>query len=100
VVACEDDTLLLRVLDRGPGFSEDMLAHFGQPYQSTKGKPGRGLGLFLSVNVARMLGGHIAARNRASGGAEVAVSLPLAALSLQERRRLDPRPVPAGRATA
>jgi two-component system sensor histidine kinase RegB len=100
VVACEDDTLLLRVLDRGPGFSEDMLAHFGQPYQSTKGKPGRGLGLFLSVNVARMLGGHITARNRTSGGAEVAVSLPLAALSLQERRRLDPRPVPAGRATA
>ena len=36
-----------------------MLANFGKPYYSTKGRPGSGLGLFLSVNVARTLGGTI-----------------------------------------
>lgn len=71
----------ITVSDNGPGFSDDMLERFGKPYQSSKGKPGRGLGLFLSVNVARTLGGSIEARNRPGGGAEVQVLLPLAALT-------------------
>jgi len=87
LASCEDDMLVLRVQDQGPGFAEDMLAHFGQPYQSTKNKPGRGLGLFLSVNVARLLGGRIMARNPAEGGAEVSVTLPLASLTLQKSER-------------
>lgn len=80
LAACNDDTLSLRVLDEGPGFPPEMLVQFGKPYQSSKGRPGGGLGLFLSVNVARTLGGRIVARNRPFGGAEVVVTLPLAAL--------------------
>ena len=75
-----DDTLELRVLDRGPGFPAATLERLGQPYQSTKRRPGSGLGLFLCVNVARALGGRIEARNRGGGGAEVTIRLPLAAL--------------------
>lgn len=77
---CQDEQLRLRVQDRGPGFPPEMLQRFGKPYQSSKGQPGRGLGLFLSVNVARMLGGSVQARNRAEGGAEVTITLPLASL--------------------
>jgi two-component system sensor histidine kinase RegB len=72
--------LHLQVLDRGPGFDAATLAHFGNPYQSSKGQPGRGLGLFLSVNVARSLGGRLEARNREGGGAAVTLSLPLSSL--------------------
>jgi two-component system sensor histidine kinase RegB len=60
----EHGTLILVVSDRGPGFAPAMLAQFGKPYQSTKGRPGGGLGLFLVVNVARTLGG---ASRRATG---------------------------------
>jgi len=81
---CEGGTLVLRVQDEGPGFPPAMLERFGKPYQSSKGRPGSGLGLFLSVNVARTLGGHIEASNRAGRGAEVVIRLPLAALSLTE----------------
>jgi two-component system sensor histidine kinase RegB len=80
LVGCGDDQLVLRVLDEGPGFPPEMLVQFGKPYQSSKGRPGGGMGLFLSVNVARTLGGRIDARNRPFGGAEVSVSLPLASL--------------------
>lgn len=83
-VLCEDDELILRVQDRGPGFAAEMLARLGQPYQSSKGRPGGGLGLFLSVNVARLLGGRLQARNRQGGGAEVTIRLPLAVLALPE----------------
>jgi two-component system sensor histidine kinase RegB len=79
----DEDTLTLLVQDRGPGFPPEMLERLGTPYQSSKGTPGRGLGLFLAVNVARTLGGRIAAHN-VSGGAEVTITLPLAALVPQE----------------
>jgi two-component system sensor histidine kinase RegB len=61
-----------------------MLKQFGKPYQSSKGRPGGGLGLFLVVNVARTLGGRVAVRNRPEGGAIVAITLPLAAVVLEE----------------
>jgi two-component system sensor histidine kinase RegB len=80
IAACDEDTLSLRVQDQGPGFQPQMLERIGKPYQSSKGKPGRGLGLFLSVNVARTLGGELRAHNRDGGGAEVLITLPLASL--------------------
>ena len=83
VASCEGDVLRLVVTDAGPGFAPAMLAHFGKPYQSSKGRPGGGLGLFLSVNVARTLGGTVTARNRAEGGAVVVVSLPLAGIRFE-----------------
>jgi two-component system sensor histidine kinase RegB len=64
----EDGTLHLVGDRRGPGFAPAMLAQFGKPYQSTKGRPGGGVGLFLVVNVARTLGGAVAARNRRRAG--------------------------------
>lgn len=83
-VSREGDTLLIRVADRGPGFASEIFERLGQPYQSTKGRPGSGLGLFLVLNVARTLGGNLNARNRPQGGAEVTLSLPLEALVLKE----------------
>lgn len=80
--------LALTVLDAGPGFLEPMLANFGKPYQSSKGRAGRGLGLFLVVNVARTLGGTVLASNRATGGAQVQLTLPLAAVTLEDENRL------------
>ena len=61
-----------------------MLAQFGKPYQSTKGKPGGGLGLFLAVNVVRKLGGTVTATNRPEGGAVVRLRLPMSAIELEE----------------
>ena len=78
----DGDMLRLQVRDDGPGFSPDMLERLGKPYQSSKDAPGRGLGLFLAVNVARTLGGTIEARNEAGGGATVTIALPLPALAL------------------
>jgi two-component system sensor histidine kinase RegB len=79
----EGDSLVLLFTDGGPGFAPGMLDQFGTPYQSTKGRPGGGLGLFLVVNVARTLGGTVSARNRLEGGAAVRLDLPLASIALQ-----------------
>jgi two-component system, sensor histidine kinase RegB len=77
---CESDTLKLLITDTGPGFAPTMLTQFGKPYQSSKGRPGSGLGLFLVVNVVRKLGGTVTVRNREEGGAAVQITLPLASI--------------------
>jgi two-component system sensor histidine kinase RegB len=81
--AAADDELIVTVQDTGPGFTDPMLADFGKPYHSTKGRDGGGLGLFLVVNVVRKLGGRIHAANRAGGGAEITIRLPLEALTVE-----------------
>jgi len=82
LVAQERDELSITVRDSGPGFADTMLAQLGTPYLSTKGAPGHGLGLFLVVNVVRKLGGRLMISNLPEGGALVALSIPLAALSV------------------
>lgn len=82
---CRDGELVIDISDAGPGFAADVLDRLGTPYNSTKGRPGGGLGLFLSVNVARTLGGSLTAHNRREGGTTVALTLPLSAIALEER---------------
>jgi two-component system sensor histidine kinase RegB len=84
---CDDGVLTLLVTDAGPGFAPAMLAQLGKPYQSSKGRPGGGLGLFLVVNVARTLGGVVAARNLERGGAEVRLTLPMSAIAIETEGR-------------
>ncbi|RNL65857.1 ATP-binding protein [Zhongshania marina] len=80
----DEDMLLIQVFDRGPGFAKEVFNRLGQPYQSTKGRPGSGLGLFLVFNVARILGGQVSARNLEYRGAEISLRLPIDALRLKE----------------
>lgn len=79
-VTRQDTALALDIRDHGAGFSDDMLANFGQPYRSTKARQGGGLGLFLVVNAMRKLGGTVSAANHPDGGAVIALRLPLATL--------------------
>lgn len=81
-VARERDEIVIAVRDAGPGFAEAVLLDFGKPYQSTKGEPGRGLGLFLVVNVLRKLGGRAIGANRPEGGAVVSLRLPIETIAI------------------
>ena len=87
--SCEDDVLILQVSDAGPGFAPEILAQLGKPYNSSKGRPGGGLGLFLVVNVARTLGGAVSASNLQQGGAMVRLTLPMSAIEIEPEPSYD-----------
>ena len=85
-VVVSDTEIVVTVSDRGDGFAPELVARLGRPVQSTKG-PGHGVGLFLTANVARKLGGRMEVENRVGSGgrgAAVTLVLPLAMIGANE----------------
>ncbi len=66
----------ISVLDNGPGIPEAMLARLFTPFSTSK-PHGTGLGLAISRRIVEAHGGRIEVRNRAGGGAEANVYIPL-----------------------
>jgi signal transduction histidine kinase len=92
----QGDCVLIKVSDDGPGLPAEETQRIFEPFVSTK-ETGIGLGLAISQRIAEAHGGQITGRNRAEGGAEFSVQLPLAGLSYEDDRvpRLFTGEVPA-----
>ncbi len=73
--APDGEGVTIRVEDRGPGIAAHLLPRIFDPFFTTK-PTGTGLGLSLSYDLARRLGGHLSAANREEGGACFALWLP------------------------
>ncbi len=78
-IASEEEAILtLSFSDTGSGIAKEDLPHLFDPFFTTKEVgQGMGLGLSISYNIARSLGGTIKAENRQEGGATFTVSLPV-----------------------
>ncbi len=75
--AVRDTWLDLVVEDSGPGFSAAALDHGLDPFFTTKGGEGSGLGLSMVYDHAKLSGGSVRLENRGTGGARVVLRLPL-----------------------
>jgi two-component system sensor histidine kinase TctE len=60
------EELRMVVWDSGPGIDDAMRAWLFQPFASTKGVAGAGLGLAICLDIATAMGAHIALNNRCS----------------------------------
>jgi two-component system, OmpR family, sensor kinase len=74
--------VVVRVLDRGPGVPPEELTRIFEPfYRTDKSRDhahsGQGIGLAITARVMELHGGTVEARNRAEGGLEVRLKLPL-----------------------
>jgi two-component system sensor histidine kinase CpxA len=72
----------VRILDRGPGVPDSELKRIFEPfYRTDKSRDhrqdGQGIGLAITARVTELHGGSVTARNRAEGGLEIALELPL-----------------------
>jgi PAS domain S-box-containing protein len=82
----------VEILDSGPGISDQASHKIFQPFFTTKGDQGTGLGLWVSMGIVQKHGGNIRIENSNDGdlrGASVRVYLPVRTLA-----------TPASRATA
>jgi len=92
VAGAENDFVEIKVADNGPGFLRDIVHQAFEPYVTSKPK-GTGLGLAIVKKLIEEHGGHINARNREQGGAEISILIPMSvdAGGQSLLRRLDHR---------
>jgi two-component system, NtrC family, C4-dicarboxylate transport sensor histidine kinase DctB len=77
-LAREGGSAVVRIADSGTGIAGDVASHLFEPFFTTKpsGK-GLGLGLAISSSIVQAMNGALTGRNRANGGAEFELRLPL-----------------------
>ncbi len=68
-----------QITDTGTGFSEQALVKGLDPFFTTKGEDGSGLGLAMVYDTAKLAGGQVTLSNLPEGGACVTLKLPLRA---------------------
>jgi two-component system sensor histidine kinase KdpD len=72
------DTVLLEVIDHGPGVPDEQKARIFEPFQRLDNhRGGVGLGLAVAKGFAEAMGGTIAAANTPHGGLTIKVTLPM-----------------------
>jgi signal transduction histidine kinase len=75
-VDLRDETLELRVIDRGPGVAPAVRDRIFEPFFTTRSERGSGLGLSIARQVAAAHGGSLACEETPGGGATFVVRLP------------------------
>ncbi len=73
----EDEGVVAEVADEGVGMSDEVLAHLHEPFFTTKGEGGTGLGLTVAHKVVTQHGGSIDIDSIEGAGTTVTARLPL-----------------------
>jgi two-component system NtrC family sensor kinase len=73
----EGDEALVEVEDNGGGVPAELRRKIFEPFFSTKGDQGNGLGLWISSEIARLHGGTLTVHEGSSGGALFRLALPI-----------------------
>jgi len=80
VIAPDESRVIVRIMDRGPGISDDTKSKVFEPYFRSGHQPSSvhvGLGLGIVRTIAQLHGGSVELADRPGGGLVVTVSLPM-----------------------
>jgi signal transduction histidine kinase len=96
IIRLDETTMMVAFMDSGTGIASDRLGQLFEPFFTTKGpEHGTGLGLYMSREIVRRLGGDLTIDSVEGRGTTAMVFLPLAlqtASALPERREKTKRP--------
>ena len=70
----DKNNFIIKIVDDGKGFKNEILDQIGNPYISGK-KNGMGLGIFIAKNLIENIGGSISFNNSNNYGAEVEIKI-------------------------
>jgi two-component system, sporulation sensor kinase B len=70
------DKVIIRISDNGIGMSKEQVLRLGEPYYSTKGSKGTGLGMMVVYSIVRALNGVLSVQSELGSGTEFSFSFP------------------------
>ena len=71
------DAIQIQIRDTGSGIAEEHMPHIFEPFFSTKGEKGTGLGLWVSSGIVQSHGGSLQVRSRLGQGTTFSITLPI-----------------------
>ena len=83
----QDDRVEVEIADSGVGMSDEVLARVFEPYFTTKGEKGTGLGLATVYGIVSQSGGQVAFATAPGAGTKFRIHLPRLALEAEEEDR-------------
>lgn len=77
-VSIDNGRVLIRIADTGVGMTKEQLERLGEPYFTTKGVKGTGLGMMVVYRIVESMNGTIRIESEIHKGTTVSIYLPLA----------------------
>jgi two-component system, sporulation sensor kinase B len=77
-ISIEKEQVLIRISDTGVGMTKEQIERLGEPYFTTKGRRGTGLGMMVVYRIVESMGGTIQIASEVNKGTQVSLYLPLA----------------------
>jgi two-component system NtrC family sensor kinase len=71
------DAVQILIKDTGAGIADEHLGHIFEPFFSTKGEKGTGLGLWVSSGIVQSHGGALQVRSRRGSETTFSITLPI-----------------------
>ncbi len=91
ITSTEGNEILICVTDEGGGMDEQTRQRCFEPFYSTKGKAGTGLGLPMVYGVVRRHGGTIDVKSSPGNGSSFLIRLPIRRLETGEKENVRPK---------
>ncbi len=88
-VSRSDGDVIVRVADTGLGMAEAVRKRIFEPFYTTKGQRGAGLGLSMSYGIVTRMGGHIDVASTPGEGTVFTVTLPFREAHAEEQGSID-----------
>lgn len=73
----ENDHLIIEIKDTGIGMTKEQLSRIGEPYFTTKGREGTGLGMLSVIRIIEMLNGELNVSSKENEGTCFRITLSL-----------------------
>ncbi|WP_216830159.1 ATP-binding protein [Alkalihalobacterium elongatum] len=77
--------IFLTIKDTGIGMSEEQLSRLGEPYFSSKGDKGTGLGMMVVYNIVEAIGGTINVVSQPGKGTAFILKLPISSIDHEKK---------------
>ncbi|RXI98618.1 two-component sensor histidine kinase [Anaerobacillus alkaliphilus] len=76
--------IMITITDNGQGMTKDQLSRLGEPYFTTKGREGTGLGMMTAIQIIKMMDGRLNVKSTVNKGTTFQITLPLQEVALNE----------------
>lgn len=72
----KNNKIMIRITDNGKGMTNDQLLRLGEPYFTTKGGEGTGLGMMAAIQIIEIMNGKLEVTSRINEGTQFKIHFP------------------------